>query len=122
MALRAPIHKIKERVESGKYTIKRKAAGKSADDIGYMAEVDMVKWSVAVMSRYTLWNSNCFAQALAAYNMLIRRGIPSTLYFGLAKEAEGKMIAHAWLMYGDTVITGGREKKRFQTIMQIGCE
>lgn len=129
-ALLFPIGRIERIVESGNHKCERKSLYKgtdstectSEDDPRSMAKIDLVKWSVAVMSRHTPWKSNCFAQALAAHKMLIRRGIPSTLYFGVAKEEEGAMVAHAWLMYTDTVITGENERKRFSTVMQIGCE
>jgi hypothetical protein len=116
-----PFSKIKQRIEKNLNKQKsNKSMDKKYDRV--MAEIEIIKWSVTVMSRYTPWRSNCFAQSLAAQKMLSRRGISSTIHFGIAIDDERTMAAHAWLMYKDTVITGEREKRRFNAIMQIGCE
>lgn len=49
----------------------------------------------------------CWVRALTARKILIRHGINSTLYMGVAKDDEGKMIAHAWLRCGQMYVTGG---------------
>jgi hypothetical protein len=67
--------------------------------IGYMIER---------AARTTLWRSMCLEKALAGQWMLKRRGIPSTMYIGAAKQ-DGKFVAHAWLVgEGQTVTGGGR--------------
>jgi len=43
--------------------------------------------------------------------MLRRRGLSSTLVLGVAKDRE-KMEAHAWLVCGDQILTGGIEHER----------
>ena len=45
-------------------------------------------------------------RALAAQRLLCRRGLSSTLYLGCGME-EGKMVAHAWLRFGEMYVTGG---------------
>ncbi len=124
-ALLSPMSGIKESVERGTSRCLMEnpdadGGSESVNGAGYLGQIELIKWSVGVMSRYTPWKSNCFAQALAAHRMLIRRGIPSTMYFGLAREAGGKIAAHAWLMYKDTVITGAYRRKRYSTVMQMG--
>lgn len=118
-ALLFPVSRIKKNVESSTHRYEGTVIDKDAVNGRCIAEIEIIKWSVSVMSKYTPWKSNCFAQALAAHKMLVRLGIPSTLYFGLAKE-EGDMAAHAWLMYKDIVVTGENEKDRFKIVMQIG--
>ena len=51
---------------------------KTAADVG---------WIVERMAEHTPWESACLAQAMAAQNMLKRRGIGSTLYLGLNSPA-----------------------------------
>ena len=51
----------------------------------------------ARVARHTWWRSMCLEQALAGRWMLRRRGIPSTMYVGMAKRG-GNFIAHAWLV------------------------
>jgi hypothetical protein len=54
----------------------------------------------------TWWRSMCLEKALAGRWMLRRRGIPSTMYVGMAKRG-GNFIAHAWLVGEGRTVTGG---------------
>ena len=54
----------------------------------------------------TPWESKCLVRALAAQRLLYRQGLSSTLYLGCGME-EGKMVAHAWLRFGEMYVTGG---------------
>ena len=78
--------------------------------------VDGISWAVRAAGRRTPWRSTCLVQALAARWMLRRRRIPSTIYFGLAKDEAGELEAHAWLRSGATVLTGGRGRRRFTVV------
>lgn len=116
LVLLVPFRKIKQFVEKGPVDpIKQKQRNVSGT-----AELELVKWSVAVMSRYTPWKSKCLVQAITAHNMLLRRGIASTIYFGVARESESTLAAHAWLKCGEMVVTGDQSRERFSTVMQIG--
>jgi hypothetical protein len=57
------------------------------------------------VARYTWWRSMCLEKALAGRWMLRRRGIPSTMYVGMAKR-DGTFIAHAWLVGEGRTVTG----------------
>lgn len=49
----------------------------------------------------------CLPQALAARVMLRRRGIPSSLYFGIRLDGDDRaMRAHAWVTAGATGVVG----------------
>ena len=74
-----------------------------------------VSQTVNIMSRYTIWESQCLVKAIAAMKMLERRQIESTIYFGTAKDENGKMIAHAWLRSGSFYLTGAEVMERFVT-------
>ncbi len=56
-------------------------------------------------SKLSFHSSKCYDQALTARWMLGGRSIPSTIYFGLAKEENG-LSAHAWVKSGDYILTG----------------
>lgn len=69
-----------------------------------------------LMSRYTFWESECLVKAIAGMKMLKRRGIASTIYFGIAKDESGKMTAHAWLRSGSYYVTGTEGMERFTVV------
>lgn len=79
-----------------------------------LQELKRISWSVSVMSRVTPWPSKCFVQALTAKWLLRRRRINSTIYFGLKKDDQGKMCAHAWLRSGQTIVCGGNSSEFVQ--------
>lgn len=56
-------------------------------------------------ARTTWWRSMCLEKALAGKWMLRRRGIPSTMYVGMAKRGD-EFIAHAWLVGAGQTVTG----------------
>lgn len=60
----------------------------------------------------------CIHQAIAAKIMLARRGIASTMHFGVQKgsPASDGMRAHAWLDAADVEITGYGEAAQFTEI------
>lgn len=76
-------------------------------------------WAIRTASKYTPWNSNCLAQAIAAKNALRKRGYTSTLYLGMTPPSvheDGKVEAHAWLRSGDTWVCGVRGSRRFTVV------
>jgi hypothetical protein len=84
------------------------------------------KWfdiEVAIIraSKFTLFKSKCYDQALTGKYMLKKKSIPSTLYFGLAKE-KSIMIAHAWVRAGKRIITGREGVERFSIVAYFGDE
>ena len=75
-----------------------------------------VSYALQTMSRYTLWESACMVQAIAATRMLNRRNIETTLYLGIARDIEGKMHAHAWVRSGSIDVTGADVKQNFTVV------
>jgi hypothetical protein len=53
------------------------------------------------------WRSDCLVQALAAQHRLARCGIATEVVIGVDKTAQDGFQAHAWLRYGNHVVTGG---------------
>jgi hypothetical protein len=88
----------------------------SSIDAGNKKVLREVSQAVHIMSRYTLWESQCLVKAIAAMRMLERRGIDSTLYLGTGKDESGKMIAHAWLRSGPYYISGAEGMERFAVV------
>ena len=81
-----------------------------------------ISWAVRTMSRYTPWNSNCLAQAIAAKRMLQRRQIASTLYVGFSKQEANDFEGHAWLRCGPLYLTGGQNRHRFVALSTFAEE
>jgi hypothetical protein len=78
--------------------------------------------AIEAVSKYTPWKSNCFAQALCAHWILKGRYIVHTIYFGVHKEGDHQMKAHAWLKVGPKIITGRKGHKNFTTVGIFGFE
>ena len=72
--------------------------------------------AVSVMSRHVPWSAECLVRAFAARRMLQKRGIPSTVCVGVAKETSEVLESHAWLRCGDAVVTGEKGHGRFEII------
>ncbi|MFD2214030.1 lasso peptide biosynthesis B2 protein [Metabacillus endolithicus] len=75
-----------------------------------------ISQAIHLMSKYTLWESQCLVKAFAAMKMLEKRGIESTLYLGTARDEFGNLIAHAWLRSGPFYITGSEGKEKFTVV------
>jgi hypothetical protein len=75
-----------------------------------------IGWAVQGLGTRLPWMSQCLVQALAATWMLQRRRIPSTLYFGLAKDDSGELNAHAWVRSGARVLTGAQGRDTFTVV------
>jgi len=82
----------------------------------YKRKLGEISQAINIMSKYTFWESECLVKAIAAMKMLEKRNIESTLYLGMAKDEEGKLLAHAWLRSGPFYITGAEVMKRFTVV------
>lgn len=74
-----------------------------------------VSYAIHLASRYTFWESECLVKAMAGMKMLERRGIASTLYLGMAKDATG-LRAHAWLRSGNFYVSGSDGMENFTVV------
>jgi hypothetical protein len=81
-----------------------------------------VSTAVHLMSRYTLWESQCLVKAIAGMKILERRQIESTLYLGTGKDGKGEFIAHAWLRSGPFYISGSEGMERFTVVAKFAKE
>ena len=75
-----------------------------------------VQWAVSAVARHSPVEFVCFPQALAGYTMLRRRGVTSTLVYGVARSTEGQLSAHTWLMLGEQTVLGGEAAQEFTAI------
>lgn len=75
-----------------------------------------VQWAVCAVARRSAIEFVCFPQALAGYTMLRRRGVQSTLVYGVARSSAGELLAHTWLTVGGEIILGADAAKDFTAI------
>lgn len=60
----------------------------------------------------------CLPQALAAHWMLRRRGVPSTIQFGVQRGGDG-LAAHAWLCTQGAIVLGAEGVEEFTVIAEF---
>jgi hypothetical protein len=109
-----PVHKI-----IGAITHER--VGTGAGEAGEATERELaaalrVRWAVEAVVRHSPVAFVCFPQTLAGYVMLRRRGVASTMVYGVARSVEGELIAHTWLMVGDRAVVGGEAAGGFAEV------
>ena len=92
----------------------------STQELQSMEEPIKIAHAVRRASRYTLHKSKCYDQALTAKALLGQIGLPATIYFGLAKESENQLMAHAWVRCGKKIVTGKAGMERFTVIACFG--
>ena len=68
---------------------------------------DHVVQYVGGVARYMLPNRPCLPQALVVQFLLQRKGYPTTLHIGVAKDPGGGLMAHAWVEDAGRVLIGG---------------
>jgi hypothetical protein len=62
------------------------------------------------------WKSKCLTEAIATKKLLEKYQIKSTLFLGVAKDENQKLIAHAWLRWGEKIISGERGYEKFTIV------
>lgn len=73
---------------------------------GFGKKIKHIENAIYAVSKYTVWKSNCLAQAICCHWMLKRRKIPYTIYMGVKYDENKQLLAHAWTRVGNKVITG----------------
>ncbi|MBP2645634.1 MAG: hypothetical protein H6Q75_1074 [Firmicutes bacterium] len=84
--------------------------------------LELTRWSLACISPYTPWESKCLVQAITAKLLLRLKGVPSILCLGVARDEHNKLMAHAWLCSGKTIVTGGEGYPRFTVVSKYTDE
>jgi len=77
---------------------------KTADRIGRM---------IRIAANYTFWESTCLIQAMVARILLGFYQIPFVFYFGVSKDSDSTLKAHAWVCSGPVFVSGGNGFERY---------
>lgn len=103
-----PVKRIIARMTKGRVN------GEPGDyDAASLEVAGRVRWAVEAAARHSWVEFVCFPQTLAGYAMLRRRGVRSTMVYGVMRSKEGELVAHTWLMMGDRVVLGGEGAGEF---------
>jgi len=78
--------------------------------------VKMVVWAVSTASRFIPKAETCLVHALAAKNLLARYGIKTELRFGVKKDENEELKAHAWVVHKGAIIIGGAGVEQFKLL------
>lgn len=85
----------------------RKSDAAVSLDARAAALAERVAFVVPRVASRVPWRADCLVQALAAERWLKASGVPSRLFVGVRKHGALAMEAHAWLIAGDRMVTGG---------------
>ena len=78
--------------------------------------VSQIKWAVSAAGQ-SIPKATCLPQALASQYLLVRNGYPAELQIGVARDRDGKLEAHAWVVSENQVVLGEvRELDRFRPL------
>lgn len=70
------------------------------------AQARAIGWAVRGAARFAPFKALCLQQAVAAQAMLARRGIGSVLHYGVGRDEDGALVAHAWIEAAGVALTG----------------
>jgi hypothetical protein len=71
------------------------------------------RWAVTRWADRVPWRAVCFQRGLALHLMLRRRGIPSTLHYGVAQDGPKGLRAHVWITSAGRPVLGVQEAAGF---------
>jgi hypothetical protein len=87
-------------------TLRRWLATETTAESTTNAVAKRIGWGVETAARL-LPGTTCLTKAFAAQWLLARSGYRSQMRIGVAKDAHGQFIAHAWLISNGQVVVGG---------------
>jgi len=96
----------------------RAGSGLAAAADAHSAVARKVGDAVRRAARNVPFGAVCLPQAMAAYQMLERRSIPSVMHFGAARGQDKPIDAHAWLDAAGVKVTGYPVANGFA---EMGC-
>jgi hypothetical protein len=71
------------------------------------------RWAVTLWADRVPWRAVCFQRGLALHLMLRRRGIASTLHYGVAQHGPKGLRAHVWISSEGRPVLGVDEAAGF---------
>lgn len=82
-----------------------------------------IQRTISIAIKYVPFRSDCYPQAIVAQVMCRFFGLPAAAHFGLRLDSqpgrERRLLAHAWVVCGQTAICG--EYASFRAFSVVGC-
>lgn len=85
-------------------------------ELGQVSRARSIGSAVRIAGKYAPWNANCQAQAIAARVLLGVFRVPYALFYGLARDPNAALKAHAWVCAGPVRVTGGYSFDQFTVV------
>ncbi len=79
-----------------------------------------VRWALSAVGRSLPLARNCLVRAVVAQVLLRRRGVPSKLMVGVARDRSHGLRAHAWLEGTTGAVVGGDQASEFTPLAYRG--
>lgn len=76
-------------------------------------EIRRARWAVEACARRLPWKIVCFQKGLALHKLLHRRGIATSLHYGVAQKPDGALAAHVWVTHNGHAVIGGEQAAEF---------
>lgn len=73
------------------------------------------RWAVQATASRMPWRAVCFQRGMALHFMLRRRGIATTLHYGLCQDETG-LSAHVWINDRERVLIGGEVTQTYTAV------
>lgn len=73
-------------------------------------DLKRMAWSISVAASRMPWRSDCLIQVLAADRWMRRHRLRGEFYLGVAKDAHGDLVSHAWMECGEIVVPNGETR------------
>lgn len=86
----------------------------------FIPYIRKVRKAVMMTGKNTPWESLCLVQALTVQKLLKKKRIDNTVYLGLFKDANSKVLAHAWIKCGNKVVVGEKGMEKFSVVAKFG--
>lgn len=78
--------------------------------------IGRTRWAVRAVARRVPFRAMCLEQGLTARVLLRRRGVATTLHYGVAKDREGRLAAHLWVRSGPLDVIGTENADQFTLV------
>lgn len=67
--------------------------------------LNQIKWAVSAAG-HSIPKATCLPQALTSQYLLVKNGYPAELQIGVARDKDGKLEAHAWVVSENQTVLG----------------